>query len=430
MKKSLPRRTVLRAGGITVALPMLECMTRSPAVKAAAASPQDDDPQTADSDVRRMLAIGAPLGIHTPNLFPTKSGRDYEVTPYLKPLQPYRDKWTVISGLMHPDVDGGHPAEKSFLTAAPHPGHPSFKNTISVDQFAAEQIGYRTRFSSLTLASDRSGLSYTRSGVQIPSETRPSRLFAKLFLEGTKEEQATQLRRIKDGQSVMDLVRNQTAQVAKRASRQDNQTLDQYMTSVRELEQRLVQAEDWAQRPKPIIDQKPPTDVQDRADFVGRMRLMYEMIFLAFQSDSTRLITFLGAGGNEVVSLPGVEDGWHNLSHHGRDPEKLEMLAIIELEEFKLFGELLGKLDGVREGEHTLLDQTSILMGSNLGNASSHNNSNLPIIAAGGRFQHGQHLAFAPQKGPPLANLFVSQLQHLGLETDRFANGTGTLTGI
>ncbi len=157
---------------------------------------------------------------------------------------------------------------------------------------------------------------------------------------------------------------------------------------------------------------------------------MYDMIFLAIQTDSTRLVTLHGAGGAEVVALDGVDDGWHNLSHHGRDPDKIEMLAIIEKEEMRLFAELMQKLDAVREGENTLLDQTAILMGSNLGNASSHSNANLPIIAAGGHFQHGQHLAFDPASPPPLCNLLVSFLQHLGLEVDRFSSGQSTLTGL
>ena len=140
---------------------------------------------------------------------------------------------------------------------------------------------------------------------------------------------------------------------------------------------------------------------------------------------------FCGAGGNEVVDLQGVDDGWHNLSHHGKDPDKISKLAIIEKEEMRLFAEFLEQLDAVKEGEHTLLDQTAILMGSNLGNASAHNNTNLPIITAGGRgFRHGQHLAFEPEKAPPLANLFVSYLQHLGLEVDDFSTGKGTMTGV
>jgi len=388
--KRLDRRTFLRASGIAMGLPLMESMLPG-SLRAEA---------TNQPDVRRMLAICAPLGMHTPLLFPDKTGTDYEATPYLEPLQSLRNKFTIMSGLMHPDVDGGHSAEKSFLTGAAHPGQPSFKNTISVDQYAAERMGHLTRVPSLTLSANHTGLSYTRSGVQIPSETRPSKLFGKLFLEGNAEEKAAQMRRIEDGQSIMDLVRDQTRGVSRKLGREDNETLDQYLTSVRELEERLVMQEKWAKLPKPKVDQKAPDDIEDRGDFVGRMALMYDLIFLAFRTDSTRLVTFCGAGGNYVPTLAGVDEDWHNLSHHGK------------------------------EGGLSLLDQTAIFSGSNLGNASSHNNTNLPVIAAGGRFKHGQHLSFDPEKAPPLCNLFVSYFQHLGIEVDRFSSGTGTLSGI
>ena len=414
----VPRRTFLRNTGVALGLPLLNALAPRRAAGAEGA------------DIRRLLAICAPLGIHTPNLFPATAGRDYEVTPYLEPLQPVRANFTVMSGLMHPGVDGGHSAEMSFLTGASHPGQPSFRNSISLDQFAAERIGHLTRFPSLTLSANDTSLSYSRSGVRIPPETRPSKLFARLFLQGSAAEQAEQVSRIQDGRSIMDLVLDQTRRVGRTLGREDHDTLDQYLTSVRELEQRLVQSGEWALKPKPAVAQKAPTDIDDRADFTGRMRLLYDLIFLAIQTDSTRLLTFCGAGGSEVVALKGVEDGWHNLSHHGKDPKKIGQLAIIEKEEMRLFGELLQRLNQAREGERSLLDQTAIIMGSNMGNASSHNNTNLPILAAGGRFRHGQHLAFDPAKPPPLCNLYVSCLQHLGLEAGSFASGTGTLRGL
>ncbi len=419
LSKRVERRTFLRASAIAMGLPLLEGM-----------SPRKTSAAENSSPARRMVAICAPLGIHTPLLFPEKTGSDYEVTPYLEPLQAVREKFSVISGLSHPMVDGGHAAEKSFLTGAPHPGQPSFRNTISIDQYAAERIGHQTRFPFLSLSGSNGGLSYTRSGVLIPSESRPSKVFQQLFMEGNESEKAAQLRRIKDGQSILDLVRTQTQSIQRKTTRKDQQTLDQYFTSVRELEQRMVRAEDWAKRPKPVVDAEQPTDIDDRANFTGRMQLLFDLMILALQTDSTRLITLKGAGGNEVIDLKGVGDGWHNLSHHGKSPEKIEQLAIIEKEEMRLFGEFLKRLSELREGEQTVLDQTAILLGSNLGNASSHNNTNLPIVVAGGRFQHGQHLAFDPKNGPPLANLHVSFLQHLGLEVDEFSSGTSTLTGL
>ena len=409
------RRTFLRASGIAMGLPMLPSMGSSGAD---------------DGEARRMLAICAPLGIHTPNLFPESAGRDYEVTPYLEPLQPVRDKFSVISGLMHPMVDGGHAAEKSFLTGAAHPGQPSFRNTISVDQFAAERIGHKTRFPFLSLSASGGGISYTRSGVLIPSESRPSKVFQRLFLEGSESEKQAQMRRIKDGQSILDLVGSQTRELQRKTNRRDRETLDQYFSSVRELEQRMVRNQWWAQRPKPVVDQKTPTDIDDRSNFTSRMQLMFDLIALALQTDSTRLVTLKAPGGAQVVNLKGVDDGWHNLSHHGRSEDKLKQLAIIEREEMRLFSEFLQKLDASSEGEHSVLDQTAVLLGSNLGNASSHNNSNLPIVVAGGRLKHGQHLAFDPEKPTPLSNVLVSCLQHLQLEVDSFSSGTGTLTGL
>jgi hypothetical protein len=421
----LSRRTFLRGTGVAVGMPLLHGMTPTSAQASSGMVP----------DVRRMLTICSPLGIHTPYLFPAEAGKDYTLTRYLEPLANLREKFTVISGISHPDVDGGHAAEKSYLTGAAHPGQPSFRNTISVDQFAAERIGHLTRVSSVALSANNTSLSYTRSGAPIPAEGRPSKLFARLFLEGSEAEKEAQMRRIQDGQSIMDVVLDQTRRLTKTIGREDHQTLQQYFNSVRELEQRLVLAEDWAKKPKPNVEIEPPTDIEDRADFTGRMRLMYDLIFLAFQTDSTRLITFCGAGGNEVVSLKGVDDGWHNLSHHGKDPDKIEKLAIIEREEMRLFAELLSRLDAVQEGDRTLLDQCAILLGSNLGNASSHNNTNLPVITAGGRMRHAGHLAFGENSDssagtPPLCRLFVSYLQHLGIETDQFASGTGTMPGL
>ncbi len=415
------RRTFLRAGGVSMALPMLQSM-----------EPRRAQAAESKADVRRMVAICAPLGIHTPNLFPKTTGADYEETPYLEPLHGagVKDKFSVISGLMHPLVDGGHHAERSFLTGAAHPGQPSFRNTISVDQYAAERIGHLTRFPFLTLSANSNGISYTRSGVQIPAEQRPSRIFKRLFLEGTEAEKSAQLGRIKDGQSIMDLVAGQTRSLARKIGREDHETLDQYFTSVREVEQRLIRAEDWVKQPKPKVNVPPPKDIEDRANFTGRMELMFDLMHLALQTDSTRLITLKGAGGNEVVNLRGIDDGWHNLSHHGKDPNKIKQLSIIEREEMRLFGSFLKKLEETKEGGCALLDKTSVLLGSNLGNASSHNNTNLPIVVAGGGFKHGRHLAFDPAKPPPLCNLYVSFLQGLGLEIGEFSSGTGTLRGL
>lgn len=188
--------------------------------------------------------------------------------------------------------------------------------------------------------------------------------------------------------------------------------------------------EQWIKTPKPQVDVEPPRDIADRSDLIGRTRLLFDLAHLAVQTDSTRLITIMLAGATTVPPIPGVTQGHHDLSHHGKDPGKLAQLELIELECMKVLHELVGKLKGAREGSETLLDRTIVYLGSNLGDASSHSNKNLPILVAGGGFQHGRHLAFDPLNSPPLCNLYISMLQRLGIEVDQFNTGRGRLTGL
>lgn len=413
------RRSFLRGAGVTLTLPFLDVMLPSRARAAAVTAPP-----------RRMICINTTLGLHTPNLFPVKAGRDYELTPYLEPIQQFRDDLTVFSGLSHPEVDGGHPAELCYLTAAPHPRADNFKNSISLDQYAIEKLVPDTRFDSLVLASSHTGLSFSRSGVPIPAEQRPSRVFKSMFVDGSPAEIKAQVQRLKQGQSIMDTVLGEAKDFQKGLGRQDRQKLDEYFTSVRQVEQRMLSAQDWARRPKPQIDAKPPVDINNSVEVSARVRLMIDLMHLALQTDSTRFITFALNGFNAVPAIPGVTQDWHNLSHHGQDPAKLAELRVVEVEQMKLFGELLEKLKGTGEAAGTLLDNTIVLFGSNLGNASSHDNKNLPIIVAGGGFRHGQHLAFDPQKHPPLCNLYVQFLRRLGADVDSFGSSNGTIPGF
>jgi hypothetical protein len=417
-RQPISRRTFLRGTGVALSLPMLEAMVPS-VLRAATWAPP-----------RRLLAINIAFGLHAPYLFPTTTGRDYEATRYLDVIGDFRDDFTLFSGLSHPEVDGGHPAEASFLTAAPHPASGFFKNSISLDQVIAEEIGSRTRFAHLPLTTGQRGMAFSRSGVEIPAESSPSRLFAKLFVAGSPEEQRAQLAALRNGQSVMDTVREAAARLVREVGTTDRDRLDGYFTSVRETEQRLVKAEEWMNRPKPTTTAEPPVDIAERADVIGRVRLMYDMAHLALASDSTRVITLKASGQNLRPPIDGVDMDYHNLSHHGKVPDKIEQLAIIEMEHMKAFRDLLTELRGSAEEGGSLLDHTMVFLGSNLGNASSHNNKNLPIILAGGGFRHGRHVAFDPENNAPLPNLFVAMLHRLGIEQDRFASSTGTLPGL
>lgn len=410
--KKLNRREMLRASGVALALPLLGAMKP--------AAPK-----------RRMVAINFGLGLHLPHLMPAKTGRDYEPTPYLEELKALRDRFTLISGTSHPGVDGGHLSEKSFLTTAPHPGSASFRNTISLDQFAAEKIGLETRYAFLSLSHAGRGLSWTRSGVEVPSETRPSSLYAKLFLEGKPDEKARRLKELRDGQSVLDATRSSASSLRRELGATDQAKLDDYLEALRETERRLAKAERWEGRPKPKAEGPAPRDPADKTDILEHQRLMYDLMYLALRTDSTRILTFFKNGMNAVPKIPGVDQDYHNLSHHGKDPAKIEELGIIERAQIARFAEFLGKLKAAEEEGASLLDLTMVLLGSNLGNASSHDNRKLPILLAGGGFKHVGHLALGEgDKDYPLSNLFVTMLQRLGIEASSFGSGTGTMRGI
>jgi len=239
----------------------------------------------------------------------------------------------------------------------------------------------------------------------LPADDRPSTVFKRLFITGSPDEVAQQTHRLADGRSIMDLVSDEARRLQRQVSSLDSERLDEYFTSVREVEQRLHASQEWATRPKPKVSAAMPTDIPNIADFVGQTRLMFDLMQLTLESDSTRIITFRIQGQQSVPPLPGVNEGWHNLSHHGKDPEKLKQLRLIELEQMKLIAGFLTKLKSVQENGNSLLSQTTVLYGSNLGNASSHDTTNLSVIVAGGGFQHGQYLAYDPKDNAPLCNL-------------------------
>lgn len=408
------RRSFLRAAGVSLALPWLE----------ATAAPKMAPP-------RRMVCICTPLSLHPQAFFPEKSGSDYELTPYLEVLKDFRDEFTVASGLAHPDIDNSHDSIYSFLTAAPHPERRAgFRNTVSLDQFAAEKIGLETRHPFLSLSGEGFGLSWTRSGALVPSEWSPNRVFAKLFIEGRPDEVAAQQRRLADGQSILDAVGEQAKGLKSGLGTNDREKIDEYFTSVRELEQRLAKTAEWAKKPKPKVDAKQPQDIPNPGDLIGRTRLLFDLTHLALQTDSTRLVSIMLGGASTVPPITGVSMAHHDLSHHGQDPTKIAQLKIVETEKMKELRSLLVKLKQSKEEGGTLLDRTMVFFSSNLGNASNHSCRNLPVLLAGGGFKHGRHLAFDAKNGPPLCNLYVSMLQRLGLEVDKFASSTGTLTGL
>ena len=428
----LSRRTFLRASGITLALPFLESMNR------AFGAGSKHAPQ-------RLVAIGTPFGFDPYVFVPAKTGRNYGLTPHLQHLKEHRDDFTICSGLSHPNTGGGgHKAEAVMLTGAPYPDYSyNLKNTISLDQeFAAAHRG-QTRFDSLVLTTYNGSLSYTGNGVNVPALDKPSQVFAQLFLASTARQQAEELRKIGSGRSMLDFVGDQAKRLSRRVTASDRERLDEYFESVRDVERQLQMSGEWVNRPKPKVPGAVPKDIPGGASEQQRakLNLMFDMIHLALQTDSTRAITIKTFGGH------------HDLSHHGKDPKKLAACQAVEVELLTAYSDFLTKLKTSKEGEGSrMLDNTMVVMTSNLRDGNTHWTYDLPVILAGGRFRHGQHLGFndsmletlgageqankskvIPHMGrnqQPLCNLYLSMLQRGGVETDRFGSSTGTLTGL
>jgi len=409
---SLSRRTVLRAAGISLGLPMLEAMT-----PAFAASPST-------GTAKRFVGMSLSLGLHNPYLVPETAGRDYKPSRYLKSLQDIRNDFTVVSGSSHPSVSGGHTAEGSIFSACPNQRGATTRNTISVDQLMAQHLGHETRFPSLVLnTNSQKSPSYTENGAMIPAEDSAVKLFTKLFVNDSKAEQDRQAELLRRGRSVMDVVGAEAKALQREVGRGDREKLDAWFTSVREMEQRLVANEEWIRRPKPKVDMKAPTNIPKNNE-VAVEGIFLDIVHMALATDSTRFVT-LHVTGNGVAGLDGVEESYHSLSHHGKDEEKLDQLAIVEQGVINQWGNFLRKLKG-----DDMLDETMVILTSNLGNASSHDNKNMPVLFAGGGFRHGQHLAFDQKNNYPLPNLYLSTLHRLGLQEEAFATSTGTMDGL
>jgi hypothetical protein len=428
---TIRRRTLLRSAGVALALPWLESLARG----------ADAEPP------RRMVFIGVPFGFDPPMFVPRRTGADYELPPHLAPLAPFREEFTVISGLSHPNTGGGgHKAEAVMLTGAPYPDYShNLKNTVSVDQAFADHVRGQTRLGSLVLSTYGGTLSYTANGVAIPAVDRPTEIFRQLFLATTPEQAREEMRRIDEGRSMLDTVGERARRLSARVSAADRARVDEYFTSVRDVERRLQMAREWVNRPKPAAIGGPPTDVADNALQQKKLDLMVDMTHLALVTDSARSVTIRTFGMH------------HDLSHHGKEPKKLADCQAVESQLIRCYGSLLEKLQGSTEGDRTLLDATMVLMTSNLRDGNTHWTHDLPVLLAGGGFRHGRHLACnapyveqlaatdaaepaadaakrtVPQMGvnqTPLCNLFTSMLRQAGMEIARFSSATGPLDGL
>jgi hypothetical protein len=306
------------------------------------------------------------------------------------------------------------------------------EGNITVDLRAAETSGGATRFPCVTIGSeDGFGggcmMSWIRSGTRVPPVPGPRELFRKLFIEEGEIDRDHATAQLMRHRSILDAVNRDARSLARHLDRRDQDKLDEYFTSVREVEKQMELSRRWLGVPKP----KPPVPEPENNGFVSDLPVFYDLIALALQTDSTRIATLEIAGGFEASAL-GLNKDWHTFSHHGQVQETINGLLKIETYQVEQFARFLRKLRSIDDGDGQLLDHTMVLFGSGMGNASAHTNANLPVILAGGGYRHGEHRAF-PAKGVgrvPLCNLYVNLLQRFGVETDKFGTSTGTLSGL
>lgn len=441
--KTLSRRTVLRGLGVSLALPWLEA-TSSVAQAAAAKAPT------------RMAFIFVPNGVNLPKWTPATEGFGFKMPYILEPLAPLQNDLLVLSGLTHDkgrangDGPGDHARSASVFLTGAQPRKTDGENIrsgISVDQVAAQAVGERTRFSSLELGVDpgrnaggcdsgyscaySSNISWSSETTPLGKEVNPRLVFERLFASGSRiEVDKSQQQRDILQKSILDFISDDARRLKTKLGRNDNRKLDEYLTGVREIERRVGLGIET----KPVeadVDYPIPGGIP--GDYRDHLRLMCDMMVLAFQTDSTRICTmmFANASDNKNYRNIDVPDGHHDLSHHQDDPVKLEKIAKINRFHVEQLRYLLQRMKSIREGEGTLLDNSMVCYGSAISDGNRHNNENLPIILAGGgggTIETGRHIRYRTET--PMCNLFMSMLDRMDVHVPFMGDSTGHLPGL
>ena len=379
---------------------------------------------------RRLVCIGLDFGLRPESFFPGNQGPELELTALLKPLERWQRKMTVFSQLEHPGVQGGHYGVHAFLSGVRREQAAGFADgCVSLDQLVEEHCGELTRFPSLCLGvGSGDAISWTRSGIAVPKIEDPAAAFDMLFQPQRKAAAEARRAELSGNESVLALISQDAKRVAPHLDRWDREKMDEFMGAVRDFERANATNMAWLDKPLPVTDGIKPAWKNEGC--MDRVRANFDVAALALQADATRIVTLNIGGSLPVTNIPGINRGYHDLSHTGQDPEKLRQLHVIEsalMAELDYFLERLSTMKDI--GGSSLLDNTTVVFGSGMGNASAHANTNLPLVLAGGGFKHGRHLFF-PKQGrqqTPLCNLFVTLLQQMGVERDKFGSSTGNL---
>ncbi|MEM1224952.1 MAG: DUF1552 domain-containing protein [Planctomycetota bacterium] len=411
---TLDRRDLLRGAGVTLTLPILESNRK----RARAATPPDN------TRTRRLVCVGNHLGFYPGHFFPHEAGKGYSLTPTLKPLSGHRDDMTVFSHLDH-ELNGGHGAVHGFLSSIKKEEAAGFpEKNMTLDQAAAEHVGSATRFSSINTAiGEGTDMCWTRAGVHVPPINKPAALFQALFVNSVQSERESERNRLKHRASVLDALRESAHALNRTLNASDRNKLDQYLTSVRDVERRLQMSKEWIDRPKP---KSPIDDVADEErKHIDEVALLFDLMALALQTDSTRVATLEIPLGFRTAELD--LGAYHGLSHHSKSEDRLAQLQIVES---FLTAKLSSFISALKEGN--IFDDTLIVFGSGMSDGSIHSNRNLPVLLAGGGLDHQGHVVCPGDhhQRVPLSNLWLSVLQWFGLETERFGKSTGTFSGM
>jgi len=414
------RRHFLRFGSALVALPFLESLGfRRFASAASPAAPP-----------KRIVCVGTELGLHPGSFFPETFGTDFELPHLLEPFAPFRDRLSVFQHLDHPGLGNGHNITHSWLSGVTADLAPSMpEGNITLDQKLAEAVGHETRFPSLEVGIGGQ-LTWTRNAVPLPPKSDSKELFHHLFTDGDRSTLDIQKRRMQENRSVLDELVGETRRLENRLDATDREKLDHYLTSVREVEKKIQSREAWLDIPKPRVDYPTP---ETSLDIVEHMPVTLDLIALALETDSTRSIGYSLGQAAIITNIPGVDKGYHDLSHHGKDEEKLgQLLRIERFYTEQLAGFVQRLADTPQTDGKSLLEHTQVLIGSGMSNGSSHSCRDLPTLLLGGGLEHGGHHDF-PKNGKsqtPLCDLFVTMLQAAGVETDCFGTSEGNLNEL
>ncbi len=438
----LNRRHVLKGLGVSLALPLLDCMRPLLAADTA-------------TRPKRSVFIYLPNGVNTNDFEMPKAGKDYELSRILKPLEKHRASITPISGLYHPNAFGiAHDATQTWLTGAKY--GPTDRNTVSVDQLIAGVTGLKTRFPSMELSNQGHRLAVSADGIQLPAEKNPAVVFEQFFME-PKGGVERQRRRLQRKESMLDLVLDDAKSLAGKLGQNDRGRLEQYLVAVREVELRTKRAEAWLEMPRPTIAPGIAGNLNRNVPLerLGEyLRTMYDIVVLAFQTDMTRVVTFNTGNEGTGPSIPeiGISRDRHSLSHHNGNREALEQLTRSDEFNVRQFAYFLDRLAEVRDGDGPLIDTTLALYGSGLSYGNSHGTTSLPLVLAGGAglgVKHGAHVDYNQQvkefKGygqgvgvyhspvntkARFSNLLVTIAQKMGVETETFADSNGVISEV